>query len=290
MSQELITIKQLPVIEERLLTIKEKIQARTQEALSLVCTEDTVKEIKKVRTELTKSFNELEAQRKAVKSKVLSPYEQFEAIYKACVTDIYAPADAKLKARINEVENTVKDEKRKEVAAFFDEYAASKGIGFLQFDRAEIQVTLSTSVKALKTSSEKFIDRVVEELALIDTQEHKEEVLIEYKKSLNVANAITSVSSRHAAIEAERERIEAARIAREQREAAARKVDNSVEEEAMLAPPVASNVVNDIPFTAPEIISNVKIVSTTFTVRGTIEALKALKTFLEDGGYEYESC
>lgn len=289
-SKELIIVKQLPIIEERLLTIKEKIQSKTELALSLVCTEDTVKEIKKVRTELTKSFNQLETQRKAVKGKVLSPYEQFEAIYKACVTDIYAPADAKLKARIDEVENTVKDEKRKEVASFFAEYAASKGIDFLQFDRADIQVLLSSSMKSLKSAAEKFIDRVVEELALVDTQEHKEEILVEYKKSLNVANAITAVTRRHEAIEAERKRIEAARIAREQREVAVLKVEKVVAEERIITPPVVNGPDKEIPPVAPDNASAEKTYSTTFTVRGTIEALKALKTFLEDGGYEYESC
>lgn len=290
MSNDLIIVKQLPIIEERLITIKEQIQSRTQQALALVCTEETVKEIKKVRTELTKSFNQLETQRKAVKSKVLSPYEQFEAIYKACVTDIYAPADAKLKARINEVENTVKDEKRKEVAAFFTEYAASKGIDFLQFDSADIQVLLSSSMKSLKTSAEKFVDRVVEELALIDTQEHKEEVLVEYKKSLNVANAITTVARRHEAIEAERKRREAARIAREQREVAVLKVEKVIAEETIMTPPEVIGPDQELPPVAPDNAPAEKLYSTTFTVRGTIEALKALKTFLEDGGYEYESC
>lgn len=289
-SKELIIVKQLPIIEERLLSIKEQIQSKTQEALSLVCTEDTVKQIKKVRTDLTKSFNALEAQRKAVKSKVLSPYEQFESIYKACVTDIYAPADAKLKARIDEVENTVKEEKRKEVAAFFTEYATSKGVEFLQFDRADIQVLLSSSMKSLKTSAEKFIDRVVEELALIDTQEHKEEVLVEYKKSLNVANAITLVTRRHEAVEAERKRIEAARIAREQREVAVLKVEKVAAEEAIVTPPKVNGPDKELPPVTPDNAPAEKMYSTTFTVRGTIEALKALKTFLEDGGYEYESC
>lgn len=288
MSKDLIVVKQLPIIEERLLTIKEQIQAKTQEALSLVCTEDTVKGIKKVRTELTKSFNELEAQRKAVKSKVLSPYEQFEAIYKACVTDIYAPADAKLKARIDEVENAVKDEKRKEAAAYFDEYAASKGIDFLEFDRTGIKVQLSSTMKSLKTAASNFVDRVVEELALIDTQEHKEEVLVEYKKSLNVANAITLVTRRHEAVEAERKRIEAARIARQQRKVAALTVEKVVAEEAIIAPPKVNGPDQELPSVDNE--PEEKMYSTTFTVRGTLEALKALKAFLEDGGYEYESC
>jgi hypothetical protein len=292
MVQELIIVKQLPIIEERLRTIKEQIEARTQEALSLACTEETVKEIKKVRAELSGSFKELEAQRKAVKSKVLSPYEQFEAVYRACVTDIYAPADAELKARIDEVENAVKDEKHKEVVAFFDEYAKSEGIEFLKFDHAGIQVTLSASVKSLKAAVKKFVDRVVEELALIDTQDHKEEVLVEYKKSLNVASAITLVARRHEAVEAERKRMEEVRIAREQREAAARKVEAVAAEDAALAPPEEQGQDEEtpMPLIPPKVVPADRIYSATFTVRGTLEQLKTLKTYLEDEGYEYESC
>lgn len=294
MNQDLIIVKQLPIIEERLKSIKEEIQTRTQEALSLACTEETVKEIKKVRAELSKSFKELESQRKAVKSKVLSPYEQFEVIYKACVTDIYAPADAELKSRIDEVENAVKDEKRSEVSAYFTEYATTKGIDFLTFDRANISVGLSSSVKALKQDAAAFIDKVLEELALIDTQEHKEEVLVEYKKSLNVANAITSVKQRHEQIEAERKRQEEIRIQRELREATAKNVQSAADEQAdsYLAPPSTSYEIDDTSDSSGSEITPdeaEKVFSATFTVRGTIEQLKALKEFLVSGGYKYES-
>lgn len=289
MSQDLIIVKQLPIIEERLKTIKAQIEARTQEALSLACTENTVKEIKKVRAELSKDFKELEAQRKAVKSKVLSPYEQFEAIYKACVTDVYAPADAELKSRIDEIEDAIKDEKREKVVAYFGEYAKSKGIGFLEIDRAGIQITLAASEKSLKSSAKKFIDRIEEELALIETQEHKEEVLVEYKQSLNVANAITLVTRRHEAIEAEHKRMEEDRIAREQREAANRKIASVVAEDIALAPPKDNGSDDSPPLNTPEAVPAEKTFYVSFTVRGTREKLKTLKEFLENGGFAYES-
>ena len=60
MSTELIIVKQLPVIEERLQSISETIQAQTSEVLALAVTEDTVKEIKKRRTG-NKSFKALKS-------------------------------------------------------------------------------------------------------------------------------------------------------------------------------------------------------------------------------------
>lgn len=285
MTQELIIVKQLPVIEERLKTIRAQIEERTEEALSLACTEDTVKAIKKVRTELSKDFKELETQRKAVKSKVLAPYEQFEAIYKSCVTEVYAPADAELKRRIDEVENALKEDKQQEASAFFTEYATAKGIDFVDFNSSSIQVNMSVSPKALRAASTEYLDRIGEELALIDTQEHKEEILVEYKQSLNVANAITNVTRRHEAVEAERKRQEETRLLREQRNAVAIKAFESAFEETLMPPTLQTPAAEDADI-PPEPVATY---SATFTVTGTLEQLKAVKEFLENGGYHYES-
>ena len=64
MENNLIVIKQLPVIEDQLVAVKQSIEERVNAALSLVCTEDTYKDIKKVRSELNKEYQELEKRRK----------------------------------------------------------------------------------------------------------------------------------------------------------------------------------------------------------------------------------
>ena len=46
---ELIKVVQLPVIEEQLRSMKETVDKRVGEALSLVCTEETVQTVKGVR-------------------------------------------------------------------------------------------------------------------------------------------------------------------------------------------------------------------------------------------------
>ena len=56
MENGLIIVKQLPVIEDQLAAVKESITERVNQALSLVCTEDTYKDIKKVRAELNKEY------------------------------------------------------------------------------------------------------------------------------------------------------------------------------------------------------------------------------------------
>ena len=65
-----ISILQLPVIgyADKLKALKPEIQTRTRTVLDMDCTEETRAEIKKLRAELTKEFNEYETARKAVKA------------------------------------------------------------------------------------------------------------------------------------------------------------------------------------------------------------------------------
>lgn len=206
MSQDLIVIKQLPVIEERLQSISEAIQAQTKEVLSLAVTEDTVKEIKKRRTELTKSFKMLEDQRKEVKSAIMAPYEAFEAVYKKYVTDIFKPADAQLKARIDEVEKALLDSKKADVAAYFQEKAAAQNIDFVSFDQLGIKVTFSDSMKKLREQVDDALNKISGDLAVIATLEFPEEILVEYKDNLNLTNSVLTVKSRRAKLAAELQR------------------------------------------------------------------------------------
>jgi len=60
MENELIVVRQLPVIEERLRSVRAEIEDKTKEAMSLVCTEDTYRDVKKVRSELNRQFDALE--------------------------------------------------------------------------------------------------------------------------------------------------------------------------------------------------------------------------------------
>ena len=64
MSTDLIVVKQLPVIEEQLRSVKMTIQDRVNDVLSMECTEATYREVKKARAELNAEFRELEARRR----------------------------------------------------------------------------------------------------------------------------------------------------------------------------------------------------------------------------------
>lgn len=274
----IIVVKQLPIIVEQLQEVKAEVTARAEQALSLVCTEDTVKDVKKVRSDLNKELKDYEECRKAVKQAIMKPYEQFEAVYNDCISETYKKADAELKNKIDSVENELKAQKTAEVKAYFDEYLQSKGIDFVTFESTHINVTLSASMKSLKEQAKAFIDKTSDDLALINTQEHKDEILYEYKASLNVSNAITTVANRYKAIEETKAR-EEERKAREQAEAeAAAKVESVVE---AVAPPTVEPI-------APPPVEEEKTYTLKFIVRGTMPKLKALKEFLNNGAYDYE--
>lgn len=279
MDNEIIKVTQLPIIVEQLHEVKAEVTAKAEQALSLVCTEDTVKDVKKVRSELNKELKDYEDRRKAVKMAIMKPYNDFDEIYKDCISETYKKADAELKNKIDSVENELKAQKTAEVKAYFDECLQSRGIDFVTFENAHINVTLSASMKSLREQAKAFVDKIVDDIILLrlNTQEHKDEIFYEYKQSLNVSNAITTVANRYKAIEEAKVR-EEERKAREQAEAeATAKVESVVE---AVAPPTVEPI-------APPV-EEEKTYTTKFVVRGTMPQLKALKEFLNNGGYDYE--
>lgn len=270
---ELIIVKQLPIIEENLRALKEEVEGKAERAKNLVCTEDTVKDVKNVRSTLNKEFAELEEQRKAVKAKVLEPYEAFEKVYKECVKDAYTKADDDLKKKISEVEDGLKAEKTERVKAYFSEYLQSKNINFVTYKQTNIKVGLSDSLKSLKDQAKAFIDRIGDDLALINTQDHKEEILVEYQKSLNASQAITMVVNRHKEVEAMQEKVTQAEEIETKKQEKIKEIDKAV---GLSTPAVK-------PVEAPE-----KRYKAVFEVIGSLDELKAVKAFLESEGIKYD--
>ena len=172
-----------------------------------VATEETIKALKELRAELNKELDEYESQRKAIKEGVLNPYNEFEGLYKTEVSEKYKTAIDKLKDKIAQVENKMRDERRESLTSYFDELCASEKIDFLTFDRLNIKINLSDSLKSYKDRINEVVSKVVDDLSLIDTHLHKAEVMVEYRNTLNVAKSIKDVTDRK-----EKERVEKERL------------------------------------------------------------------------------
>lgn len=306
MSTDLIVVKQLPVIEEQLRSVKMTIQNRVNAVLSMECTEDTYREIKKARADLNAEFRELESRRKVVKAQVEAPYKAFEKVYKDCAADIYAQADRELGEKIYAVEGGLRRQKSDAVQAYFSEYRESLRLpaDIASYDFAGINVTLTASEKSLKKQAKDYLDRIREDLTLIDTLPDRDEVLAEYRKCMSVSKAVQAVRDRHARIEAERQRrLEAEETARKTQEHTA-EVEQVIAEEEELAMPEPAEAPADefhAPVVEPDSEENAAEeapaepeatpaarFAVAFRVVGTLEQLQAMKKFLIDGGYEYE--
>lgn len=268
---ELIIVKQLPVIEEQLKSVKAEIETKVNEILSMECTEDTVKTIKSYRADLNKTAKAFENRRKEVKKKVLLPYEKFEATYKNCIGSTFKRADAELAAKIHTVEDGLKNDKKIKIEKYFNEYCQKRKIDFLSFEDTGISITLSASEKSLKESAKAFVDKIYDDIRIIVSQEHSAEIMVEYKKTLNASSAITKVIERHRAIEAEKAA-----------EAEEKKETEKADVQAVQITPLAEAPAE---YTAAEA---EKLYRVAFSVTDTIMRLKKLKDFLEKEGYRYE--
>ncbi|WP_301965335.1 DUF1351 domain-containing protein [uncultured Ruminococcus sp.] len=280
--EQLIVVKQVPVIIEKLESVKPAIEEKVEAACAMVCTENNYKEIKKLRASLNKEFTEFEKLRKAVKSEVMLPYERFESVYKECISNPYKKSDAALKSKNEAVEHVLKKEKSDEAEKYFDEYSQLLGIDFVKLEQVGLNITMTVTIKKLRETIKAFLDKVMDDLKLIATQEYKDEILYEYKRNLNVSAAITTVNERFRAIEEEKARAEAERAEREKAEQA---VNNTVAEYE----PFVANVAEEV---APPADEDEKILSLSFKVYGTNSQLKEfaryIKNYLSERGMRYE--
>ena len=259
---EIIELVQLPIIDERLQTLKAEWEQKTAVAVAMECSEENKQEVKKIRTALTKEFNALEESRKGVKKAILAEYEAFEKVYKECVTLPYKAADEALRSKIEVVETEQKKSKYDEVERYAKELLIANGLNWLSSGRIMPKVTLTASEKALKEQVKQTVDNIALEVKVIGEDI---ELLTEYQKSLNLAAAKITVIERHRAIEA-------AKQAAEQKAKHDEQFDKAEERAEMLMP--------------PEVEQEEQRVTTSFKVRGTMAQLKALKAFIVENNIE----
>lgn len=275
---ELIIVKQLPEIEERLRTVKESVDRRVANVLAMVCTEETVQAVKAERAKLNQEFAILEDQRKAAKKAVLEPYEQFEKTYKECVSDAFKRADTELKNKINDVESEMKRRCEDNLRDYFAELCAVHHLDWLTYERAGIKVDMASAKantpKKLREQLAAFVAGVAESVERINSLEDAGEIMVEFQRSLNAADAICIIQDRH-------RRIEEQNAARESSRAEQDREAEMVRQVEALAPPVAVKTVEKDP--------NEVIPRLTFTcVNATRAQLRRVREFLNMEGIQYE--
>lgn len=270
----LIQVVQLPVIEEQLRSLKASVDKQVNDALALVCTEETVQTVKAARADLSKQFKELEDQRKAVKKAVLGPYERFEAVYKECVSDAFKTADMALKGKVDATEREIKQRCEDSLREYFAELCAAERVDFVRYEQTGIVVDMASAKqktpKKLREKLADFVAGIARSMELISSMDDAEEIMVEFKRTLDAPAAIATVKERHRRIEAEKE-AQALREAQRAREAeAVAKVEAAAP--PTVEPPVEAE----------------KVYRCSFSVIATKTQLKKLKDFMIQEGIRYE--
>lgn len=229
----LIVINQLPVISEQLDMVKAEIQRRTAFADTVTVSEENRQEIKKMRAAMNAEKSRLDDVYKTAIEKVIAPIQAVQDKYKDCV-GLYTKANSQLKAKIDVIEDGLKLAKENSVKEYFEELVTAKNIDFISFEQLGLKITLSVSEKKLKEQVNNIVERVATDLKAIDIQEDKEEILVEYKKHLNVSEAVSTVAARHKAIQAEKERKIKQEEQRAKQKAAAKAVEDAARQQEQI--------------------------------------------------------
>ncbi len=273
-----VKIKSLGEIESNMKEVKGYVENLNNYYKNITFTEETIKEAKEEKAKINKFKSEVANYRKNIVAEYNKPIKIFEDTSKETekiLTETYNT----INSQVANYEDIEKQRKEQEIKDYFEEYKVANNIDFINYGQAKINVTLTASVKKLKEQAKAFIDEIIDDLKLIETQECKDEILVEYKQNLNVSRAIQEVANRHRLLEEERKRQEQKIVHIEMNEN--HEISQKSHEEL-------ENVFNK-PLEQPKEEKQEEFFTMSFKVKNETKArLKLIKQFLEDGGYDYE--
>ena len=284
---QIAVVEQLPKITEKIKEVGAELDKRLEDLNlnSLVCSEETRKSIKELRTKLGTELKNFERQRKDIKEKINAPYDLFNKTYEAEIKSKYQQADLTLKTKIDEVEDSLKEKAKKLAIDYFNEYKAFKTVikdNYLSFEELNLQIGLDSLtdkgalVKKYKDAIIEKLDNVERDIETINTMEHNSEILVEYLKNKNLSLAIKEVNDRHVILDQVQRDYEIVQEKQKQEEQVIEKV-----EEVLSAPIEEQTYFDD--FTEQE--KAEEMYEMTFTVKATLPRLKELKNYLIKEGY-----
>lgn len=268
-------IKSVGEIESNMKEVKGYVQELNNYYKNVIFTEETLQQAKEEKAKVNKFKAQVADYRKNIIAEYNKPIRTFDDTAKETeklLTETYNT----INSQVVNFENEQKNKKEQQIKDYFEEYKIANNIDFVTYEQAKINVTLTASIKSLKEQAKLFIDEIIDDLKLIETQECKDEILVEYKQNLNVSKSIQDVANRHRLLEEEKKRKEQHKeqLVQQMSEEADRAIREDNQPQVLKAPKVEGK--------------NEEILILKFTVRGTRMKLKELKKFLEDGGYDYE--
>lgn len=273
-----VKIKSLGEIESNMKDVKRYVENLNDYYKNITFSEETIKEAKEEKAKINKFKSEVANYRKNIVAEYNKPIKIFEDTSKETekiLTETYNT----INRQVASYEDIEKQKKEQEIKDYFEEYKVANNIDFVNYEQTKINVTLTASIKKLKEQAKTFIDEIIDDLKLIETQECKDEILVEYKQNLNVSRAIQEVANRHKLLEEERKRQEQKIVHIEMNEN--HEISQKSHEEL-------ENIFNK-PLEQPKEEKQEEFFTMSFKVKNETKArLKLIKQFLEDGGYDYE--
>lgn len=242
-----------------------KVSAIEKRYKGLVIADEDIKGAKTDRANLNKLKTAFDRQRIDTVNEFKKPTEVFEKnmkIFAKRVEELRVNIDSQIKA----YEQELKDKKNAEVEAHFEELKEKHNLDFIHYENANLNITLSASVKSLKEEVNNYIDKINTDLTLINSQEHKERILVAYKRTLNASDAIVSVNE---AVK-EEERLKALKEEQE-----AQKAQETTPEPIVEA------------YEAPKVEAPQELISITFTVIDTKENIIKVREFMKNNNINY---
>ena len=176
----LIILRQLPIIEQTIEEISQKIDNEIREAKNTIPSDldKTSSHLKKIRAKIKKEFEAIESQRKKVKSEILKTSMEFEAIYQA----------------------QIKEEKEQKLKDYFEDIASYKNIDVIDFEDLNLKINLSESMKSYYSKIDEILNRIDNDLKVIkdnfSDEKVRYEIILNYKKTLNLAESMLAMKEK----------------------------------------------------------------------------------------------
>ena len=263
---ELVKIETMPKIFYQLEQIGSEIDKKLEDINELQCTEENKKEIKTRRAEINKFTKAMEDKRIEIKKKILEDYDIFNEKYENEVKNKLTNASETLKNKIDEIESYQKEEKINNLKIFAEEHIIANNLqSIITFDDMNLNVTLSASETSLKNSVVEYCEKVKNDIDLINMEEFKDEILVEYNKTKDFISSKKIVIQRHAELEKIREQ--------------EKEIQLKIDEEDKIIEAVDEII-------APKELEN--LIRVQFTIEASKDQIKRLKIWLESENIKYE--
>lgn len=289
---DIILIEQQPIVEysqfeQFNLQILSKIDSLGIDTIK--STEENLQLIKDTERDLNNDLKEFEEVRKNIKKQVEEPYKKMNKKYQELIYTPLGQAVNLLKEKRLKVEDDLRAEKTIKHKKYFEKLVKDNNIDFLSFDKMNLNVQLSYTDNKLKKEVDEYIEKVLNDLNVMNAMEDHERILASYMKDLDLSRAILEVKE---SIAREKEIIE-----RKEREKAEELKKQEVEREIYVAPEIKE--VEKVKKEEPELPYGTsfeppteakvedEVITVVYTVKGTREEISKLEFNLWQAQLEY---